>query len=203
VDLPAGGAVDDDRFAELRAALGSFDGDGRWQDRALVRRAGVVVGGVLAVAAVVLGWSWVRPVGSAPVDVPPRAVSSSSSSSSSSSLQPEAPAVARVWPSEPVEVVGTEVRTGGHRWSVGEAGDLVAVGDWDCDGTPTPAVLRPSVAAVFVFDGWSPADGSATSARRAAAAPADAVSFAATGCGTASVRTAGGVTVTIDVGVGG
>ena len=48
-----------------------------------------------------------------------------------------------------VIVVGTQ------RFSVGLPGDRVAVGDWNCDGVSTVAVLRPSTGAVFVFDGWA------------------------------------------------
>lgn len=40
------------------------------------------------------------------------------------------------------------------RYALGQAGDLVVVGDWDCDGTDTPAVVRPIDGEVFVFDGY-------------------------------------------------
>ena len=33
---------------------------------------------------------------------------------------------------------------------------MVAVGDWDCDGSATSAVLRPATGDVFLFGGWSP-----------------------------------------------
>jgi hypothetical protein len=48
---------------------------------------------------------------------------------------------------------GDIVVIGDERFAVGVAGDRVVVGDWDCDGVITPAVLRPSTGAVFVFDG--------------------------------------------------
>ncbi len=48
------------------------------------------------------------------------------------------------------------VVTAGHsRWSVGQAGDLVAVGDWSCRGTPSLAVLRPATGEVFAFAAWA------------------------------------------------
>lgn len=47
------------------------------------------------------------------------------------------------------------VHVGGDRWAVGEPGDVVAVGDWDCDGTATPAAYRPATGDVFVFEGWA------------------------------------------------
>jgi len=42
----------------------------------------------------------------------------------------------------------------GRRFEVGEPGDLLAVGDWDCDGEPTAALLRPATGEVFVFTWW-------------------------------------------------
>ncbi len=53
---------------------------------------------------------------------------------------------------------GGTIVAGGHRYSIGEPDDVVVVGDWDCDGRPTAAVLRPSTGNVFRFDGWATAD---------------------------------------------
>ena len=41
----------------------------------------------------------------------------------------------------------------GARYPVGESGDQVAVGDWDCDGVATVALVQPG-GRVYVFDGW-------------------------------------------------
>ncbi|OWY59494.1 hypothetical protein B7486_74265, partial [cyanobacterium TDX16] len=38
---------------------------------------------------------------------------------------------------------------------VGEEGDEVVLGDWDCDGSATPALLRPDAGEVFVFARWA------------------------------------------------
>ena len=46
------------------------------------------------------------------------------------------------------------VEHAGARYQVGQGGDLVAVGDWRCTGTPAPALYRPATGSVFVFDGW-------------------------------------------------
>ena len=48
-----------------------------------------------------------------------------------------------------VIVIGTK------RYAAGEPGDRVAIGDWNCDGRPTAALVRPSTGEVFVFDDWA------------------------------------------------
>lgn len=45
-------------------------------------------------------------------------------------------------------------RDGAH-YAVGEAGDQVEVGDWDCSGRPTVALLRPRTGEIFVFTAWA------------------------------------------------
>jgi hypothetical protein len=194
VDLAAESAgATDELFSQLREAMGSGGGGGSFGGSSWsLRRAGTVVGAVVAVAAAALGLSWLRPVSTSgargrSVAVP---VSPSLPPSSSTTV-----AAARVWPDEAVVVDGTEVRNGDERWSIGEPGDLVAVGDWDCRGSSTPGVLRPSLGRVFVFSSW--ADGAEAVA--GPSAPADAVSFAAKGCGRAEVRTASGAVVELEV----
>ncbi|MGH9213896.1 MAG: hypothetical protein ACRD2C_24975 [Acidimicrobiales bacterium] len=59
---------------------------------------------------------------------------------------------------EAVVVRDGVVETAGQRWAIGAPGDLVAVGDWDCDGRATPAVYRPASGDVFVFADWAGAD---------------------------------------------
>ena len=57
---------------------------------------------------------------------------------------------------DPVRVEdGGVVVVGTQRFAAGETGDRVAVGDWNCDGAATLAVLRPATGAVFVFDTWA------------------------------------------------
>jgi hypothetical protein len=53
-----------------------------------------------------------------------------------------------------VAVRGNVVEVGDARFTAGQPGDRVALGDWDCDGTATPAVLRPMTGEVFVFATW-------------------------------------------------
>ena len=47
------------------------------------------------------------------------------------------------------------IEVGGVRYGVGREGDVLAVGDWDCDGTDTVAAVRPATGEVFVFDDWA------------------------------------------------
>lgn len=86
---------------------------------------------------------------------------------------------------EAVKVEAGVIRAGWRRWAVGSAGDVVALGDWNCDGATTPAVLRPETGGVFVFDLWAP------SAEPHAARPVrvvpGAVGLEARGCGHAAV----------------
>lgn len=51
-------------------------------------------------------------------------------------------------------VPGSELTADGRRYRVGQEGDELLVGDWNCDGTATPALLRPTTGEVFVFQRW-------------------------------------------------
>jgi len=54
----------------------------------------------------------------------------------------------------------TELVHAGRRYAIGRPGDVVVTGDWDCDGTATPALLRPETGEVAVFAAWPDADAS-------------------------------------------
>jgi hypothetical protein len=62
----------------------------------------------------------------------------------------------------PVIVGDGVVERGDQRYAVGSEGDVLALGDWDCDGVTTPAVLRPSTGSVFRFDIWATAEAGLT-----------------------------------------
>lgn len=47
------------------------------------------------------------------------------------------------------------LQTAKATWSLGQAGDQVATGDWGCQGRRTLALFRPSTGQVFRFDGWA------------------------------------------------
>ena len=51
------------------------------------------------------------------------------------------------------------VEHAGRRYSVGRPGDVVVLGDWNCDDVSTPAVLRPETGEVARFDEWPEPDG--------------------------------------------
>jgi hypothetical protein len=59
----------------------------------------------------------------------------------------------------PVRVGHGVVEVDGVRYGVGRPGDVLAVGDWDCDGATTVAAVRPSTGEVFVFDRWAAPSG--------------------------------------------
>jgi eukaryotic-like serine/threonine-protein kinase len=55
----------------------------------------------------------------------------------------------------PVSVADGAVEVGGVRYAVGEPGDLLGVGDWDCDGVATVALVERATGRVFLFDRWA------------------------------------------------
>ena len=59
---------------------------------------------------------------------------------------------------QPVVVGPGLVAVGETSYRIGAEGDEVYVGDWDCDGTTTAAVVRPSSGAVFFFSEWADGD---------------------------------------------
>jgi hypothetical protein len=57
--------------------------------------------------------------------------------------------------SVPVVNDGRIIVVGTRRFVAGVAGDRVTVGDWNCDGVETLALLRPATGALFVFEEWA------------------------------------------------
>lgn len=53
-----------------------------------------------------------------------------------------------------VRVVDNLVTVGGDTRAFGDDGDVAAIGDWDCDGRASVAVLRPTSGEIFVFPPW-------------------------------------------------
>lgn len=89
--------------------------------------------------------------------------SAPTTSSSGSPPPPEASPSSSPKPTSAVTLLGDRVvSVDGHQFAVGDAGDRVVLGDWNCDGTPTAALARPSTGDVFVFDSWPAAGVEAT-----------------------------------------
>ena len=181
----------EDPFVELRRRLRGADREATAGATTFGgRRLALAGGGVVLLAAAVVLVSAGRSPTAAPTDaLAPPTTTAAPVASTTSTVTVTAPS--QVWPGEPVEVSGTEVRVGGARWQVGAAGDLVAVGDWDCDGTPTPAVVRPSTGRLYLFDGWA-TDAADTIAVAGPPVPQGSTSLEAAGCGVAEVRTRDG-----------
>jgi hypothetical protein len=117
----------------------------------------------LAMAAVVLALVMlgVTGVGTAPPRVALRDISSATTATTPAAASLESlDTLPRLRPAAPTPVIGSDgvVELGDQRFAVGAAGDVLALGDWDCDGAATPAVLRPSTGSVFRFDRWATAD---------------------------------------------
>ncbi len=81
-----------------------------------------------------------------------------------SRLRPTPPPLASAAPTPPAEApdpgldyVDGVLRDEDEAWAVGTVGDVVTVGDWDCDGNPTLALLRPSTGALYTFIEWATA----------------------------------------------
>jgi hypothetical protein len=102
---------------------------------------------------------------------------------------------------EALVVDGASVVAGSARWTLGEPGDVVAVGDWDCRDGPSPALLRPATGDVFVFPSWAQADEPVTvdASRRVPGAIGIRAQAAADGCDDIVVDLPGGRTQTIEV----
>ncbi len=102
---------------------------------------------------------------------------------------------------EPLVVEGTTVDAGVAQWSLGEPGDLVALGDWDCDGDASAALLRPGTGDVFVFSAWAPEDEPVTvaSTRRVHGGVGLRAEAAGDGCDRLVVDMAAGGTTPIEV----
>jgi len=56
--------------------------------------------------------------------------------------------------------VGSVLAVGNERYSLGDPDDLVTLGDWDCDGVATPALVNGSTGDVFLFAAWASDGGS-------------------------------------------
>jgi hypothetical protein len=102
---------------------------------------------------------------------------------------------------EPLVVDGASVVAGAARWTLGQPGDVVAIGDWDCRDGPSPAVLRPATGDVFVFPSWAdPGEPvSVDASQRVAGAIGIRAHPSTGGCDDIVVDLPGGLTQTVEV----
>ncbi|MBW3574436.1 MAG: hypothetical protein KY450_06145 [Actinobacteria bacterium] len=56
---------------------------------------------------------------------------------------------------EDVRIDAGIVSSADRHWEVAGTDDIVVLGDWDCDGRATPAVLRPETGGLWVFSRWA------------------------------------------------
>lgn len=64
---------------------------------------------------------------------------------------------------------GNEFVHDGRRYGLGTGTDVTVIGDWNCDGIATPALLQPAHGLVAVFDSWPEPGGSIPPAATASA----------------------------------
>lgn len=89
------------------------------------------------------------------------------------------------------------LRAGSARWTLGQRGDALALGDWDCDGVATPALVRAGDRSVFLFPRWA-GPGDAVDAVLHSHLPAGAALIPAAACGAPLARSTDGSTTPLD-----
>lgn len=55
---------------------------------------------------------------------------------------------------EAVSVDATFIDAGRQTFEVGQSGDALSLGDWNCDGQVTPGLVRPGTGEIFLFESW-------------------------------------------------
>lgn len=58
----------------------------------------------------------------------------------------------------PLRHAGTVIDVNGREFSLGQVGDVVVLGDWDCRPPATPALLRPGTGTIWLFRDWAGLD---------------------------------------------
>lgn len=100
---------------------------------------------------------------STPAASTPAASTLAASTPAASSVPAPAAAASSVAPPSTIPATAVEIALAtdapvvehdGRRYALGRRGDSVITGDWNCDGVPTPAVLRPETGEIAVFAAW-------------------------------------------------
>lgn len=149
--------MEDDPLVSLRAVLGAQD-HRSWRRHLDGRAPRLAVAVIVIALGIVIGAG----VGRTPRSIEgreapgePDAAAPTRSNDAPTSTTTSSTVAVRLWPAADIRVEGRHVTNDDGRWEVGAEGDVVVVGDWDCDRLPTPAVLRPSTGEVAVFDRWA------------------------------------------------
>ncbi|GJM37921.1 MAG: hypothetical protein DHS20C19_12880 [Acidimicrobiales bacterium] len=117
------------------------------------RTAAAVALASVAIGALTLAL-WPRGAAPAPVELAP-AAPATSTSVAGQDVATTAPPSDAVRAAEPTVLVHE-----GRRFALGSADDEVVMGDWDCDGEPTPAVLVRATGEIARFGQWPEPGGS-------------------------------------------
>lgn len=147
--------MEDEPLVSLRSVLGT-QGRRSWRGSVDGRALRVALAVVVIAAGILVGAG----VGRATPPPPPRGRVSAAdvtapAPSRGAPATTSSTVAVRLWPAPDLRVDGRHVATDDGRWEVGAEGDVVVVGDWDCDRLATPAVLRPTTGEVAVFDRWA------------------------------------------------
>lgn len=59
---------------------------------------------------------------------------------------------------ERISISDGVIEAAGEKWAIGDPGDDIVLGDWNCDGAVTPGAYRHATGEVFVFAGWAEHD---------------------------------------------
>lgn len=99
-----------------------------------------------------------------------------------------------------VEVGGGVVSSSDRRWRVASPDDLVAVGDWDCDGIATPAVVHHGTGHVWTYPSWAEGSEAVVADPKATVPdPVSATAVATGGCHHLDVVDTTGKTTRLDL----
>jgi hypothetical protein len=172
------------------------------------RASRTLVGAAAAAAALLVAGAWT--VRARTADAPGTNRAADASTGAAATPPPECPAPVPPAPAADVDgdgcpeglvVEGGTVTAGPAQFTLGSPGDLVAVGDWDCDGGVSPALLRPATGDVFVFAGWAPEGEpvTVTSSRRVEGGVAIRAEAGAPGCDRLLVDVGAGGSTTVEV----
>ena len=159
----------------------------------------VVVAAVALTATVTITTAAFRVNAGLTPGAPVPARSTTSQTNSSTTPSPVTPSTVAA---EHYALYGNSILVDGRTYTVGRQGDRVAVGDWDCNGTMTPGLVRPSTGEIFLFASWAGIGAGVTIAPTAVVAGARSLRPQTTGspCAAPLVESSDGTTRPLPIG---